>query len=357
MSGASGGAFLFLQKSLLEMYNSIILVRKCTMETDREPYLNTLQSISLGSLLDQLEIDLSHLGQQNPDQAHRMMLKMDVAAQKISDMLAAHNPVGAESAQFDYLVDSVTKNCSALVRDFGGKEALIKLRETNLPATENSWWFADYTLETQTRKTIKNFAVTLAFLIVIIGAAMVLYNTFLKPDPAVIARYNREMEVDQALAKNDFPTALAAVNQALAIGGDTSSLLILRGVVETLMGKPDQATIDFQTAEAQIGDRSIFLLTRAETWIKAGQFDPGLQDAEEAVQLDPTSPQALFYFGKANEMKQNYNVALAAYQKASDLAEQQGKAELNATIRITMAMLMQSSMGQLPGDVPTPTPR
>ena len=134
-------------------------------------------------------------------------------------------------------------------------------------------------------------------------------------------------------------------------------MLILRGVVETLMGQPDQAAVDFHTAEVQFDNLSLFLMARAETWIKTGQFDFALQDATQAVQLEPTSPQALFYFGKANEMKQNYDVALAAYQIASDLAEKQGKAELNATIRITMAMLMQSSMGQLPTAVQTPTPR
>jgi tetratricopeptide (TPR) repeat protein len=187
----------------------------------------------------------------------------------------------------------------------------------------------------------------------VIGAFVVVYDQFLKPDPVVTARYNREMQVDEALARQDLPAALIVVNQAIDLGGNTTPMLLLRGVLGTIMGQTEQAGLDFRTAETQFDDRSAFLTARSEAWLKAGQFDSALQDASDAIRLDPSSVQALFFYGKANELKQNYTVALDAYKKASDLAEQQGKSELNATIRITMAMLMQSSMAQMPTAIET----
>jgi tetratricopeptide (TPR) repeat protein len=327
------------------------------MDFDAKTYLNELQEIPVNELLDQLEVDLSHLGQYKPEQAVRMLLKMDIAFQKIQAMTTANHPAVAERAQFLYLISSIEKNCRALLRDLGGRDALFKLRESVLPAPENGWWFPDRTCDEQNRRSLRSFAITIAVLTLLVVVGGVVYNLFLKPDPLVVARYNREMELDLALERNDLPAALNAVNQAIALGGDTKSLIVRRGVVETMMAQTEQAAADFKTAEVEFGSRALFLVTRTDAWIRAGQFDAALKDATEAVALDPSSAENLYYFGKANELKQNYNAALDAYQKASDLAEKQGKAELNATIRITMAMLMQSSAAQFPTEMPTPTPR
>jgi tetratricopeptide (TPR) repeat protein len=316
-----------------------------------------LRTIPINDLLDQIEIDLSHLGQYKPEQAYWMLLRLDAAYQKISEMRAAQNPVTAESAQFDYLEKSISKNCRALIHDLGGKEAVARLREGKNPDTEFTWWNADHIDEMQTRKRMRNFAIRFTIFAGVIAVIFMLYNLFLKPDPVVAARYNYEMDAERALSKNDFPAALEAVNKAIALGGDTSSQTILRGAVETMMGQVENATADFKTAELEIGNRSIFLTARAETWIKVGKYDSALQDAAEAVVLDPSSAQALFEYGRASELTGKYSQALDAYQRASDLAEQQGRAELNATIRITLAMLMQTSPGQIPNILETSTTR
>ena len=86
---------------------------------------NEVQQVSLNDLLDQLEVEISRVGQGKPDNAQNLLVKLDAAQQKIDDMVQGKNPVKAETAQFDYLVSELKKNAEAFLQDLGGRAGFL----------------------------------------------------------------------------------------------------------------------------------------------------------------------------------------------------------------------------------------
>ncbi len=318
-------------------------------------YRENIRKMTLDDLLNQLEIDLSKVGHASPESALKMLLKMDQAYLSIDEMTRKENPVKAEAAQFKYIIDSLEKNSGNFLKDMGGNEKLQELRKKYSPRAEFTWWFLDITHQQQIRARLRNLGLTLGITALLVVVFSIVYQTFLAPDPSVTRRYSLEMDAEQALVGGDYATALISINQAVELNPQDTSMLTLRGVVYDRLGQPDQAMADFDTVENILEDREQFLLSRAGAWMKVGEFQNALQDTQDAIRENPNSAEGYFYFGKANELMQNYNKAIDAYTLASQLADQQGKVELNATIRVTMAMLMQNIPAFQTTQVPAPT--
>jgi tetratricopeptide (TPR) repeat protein len=318
-------------------------------------FLAEQNQISLNALLDQLEIDLSYVGQGNEDLAKKILYRMDVVNQKISAQEALHISVTAEKAQFEYIQKSLDKISRSLIKDLGGIYELLSLREVRKPEVNYSWWYLDKTIERKKQMAIRSILLSLTIIAMIFIALVIAFNTILKPDPAVVARYNHQLSAEEFLAKNDLNQALVEVNAGMASGGSDAMLSTMRGVIEALTGKDEEAAADYADAEKIAGARNAFLEMRAETWLRIGRLDDAMMDTQEIIRNDPESAQGYYFYAKALEMRQDNSAALINYQKASELADKQGKIELNATIRMSMAVLMQSVPANIT-DSRTPTP-
>ena len=330
------------------------------MAFDTATFLHQLQSKSLNDLLDQLEIDLSHVGQGNAENAQKILLKMDFAFQAINEMTQKGNQNKAEAAQFEYLANGLEKNAKAFLKDLGGNEKLEQLRQAYSPQKERRWWYPDEVLNRQAKKTVRTISLSIAAVAILVLILAVIYRFFLMPDPRVAATYDHQMNAQQALSQNNLPKALNEVDLALSYSPDDASLMTLRGVIEQKLGMTDISGADFTAAEEKLGNRETFLLTRAQMWQQVGDFNAALMDTQTVLQMDPTSAEGYFYQGHAEESLQDYNDAVNDYNKASELADAQGKVELNGTIRVTLAMLLQS-MPVAPSPAPqgtfTPAPK
>jgi tetratricopeptide (TPR) repeat protein len=318
-----------------------------SMLFDRNLFLEEQNAIPISDLLDQLEIDLSHIGQGNYALAEKILFRLDAVKRKISAQESMRIPVTAETAQFEYIQRSLEKNGASFIHDLGGLEKLIRLRESVKPENSSRWWFPDQFIENNRNKAIKSVVLTFVILTAVVILFFLAFNTFLKPDPIVVAQYNHQMKSEEYLAKNDLNQALTEINAAIALGEDPE-LFVIRGVIESQTGNKDAGEADFSAAEKIAGSRNIFLGLRAETWLRTRQFDKAISDTLEMIENDPDSALGFYYFAKAHELKQDYQIAVMNYQIASDLAEKQGKIELNATIRMSMAMLMQAVPANYP---------
>jgi tetratricopeptide (TPR) repeat protein len=312
------------------------------------------QTLSLDELLGQLEIDISRVGQANRDAALRMLLKMDQVFLKLAAMSQKGNAVKAEAAQFDYITASLEKNARKFLIEIGGAEQLAALRQQVAPQNDQTWWFIDLAHQRQVRATLRQALIGIGGLLAGLVLVVILYNQFFAPDPIVAKRYSLELDADQSMASGDFAKALESVDQALAIVPQDNEMLILRGVLNNRLGKAADAETDFSHAEGILNNRELFLLLRTEAWIKTGALPEGLKDVQTCIRDYPESAQGYYYYGRINELDNNYNKAIDAYNRASALAEKQGKMELNATIRMTMAMLMQSMPVAQPALTSTP---
>jgi cytochrome c-type biogenesis protein CcmH/NrfG len=325
------------------------------MTLDISAYQTELQSKLLDDLLDLIEVDLSHIGQSNPENAQKILLKMDVAYRKIQTMTRAGISVTGPATQLEYLAVSLERNARTFLRDIGGSECLQALRAVQSPESEQRWYFLDTTYHQQIRRRLRTVGISVGIIAIVLAILIGIYQRFLAPDPVVSAKYSHQVNAEQFLTQSKPDLALLEINQALALGSEDPDLIVLRGVTEDVLGQTALSTADFALAEAKIGDREAFLLMRAETWMRANLLDKGLQDATEVIRNNPSSAQGFFYVGRANELLKNYTTAIAAYEHASQLAEAQGKIELNATVRVMLAMLIQSVPPQF-GPTPQLTP-
>jgi tetratricopeptide (TPR) repeat protein len=312
------------------------------MVFDAAAYINQIRSKSLNDVLDQLEIDLSHIGQGNEESAYKILLKLDYAYQEIAEITQKDLPIKAEAAQFAYLVSGMEKNAKAFLRDMGGSGKLVQLRQANSPRKEQSWWYLDEHQRQKLNQSIRVTALTGAIIVGVLLILIVIYRTFLMPDPNVSAAYSHQMNAVQAISQNDFEKALAETSLALSFTPDDSSLLIMRAGLEQKLGMTDLSVPDFAAAEKKLGSGEAFLLTRSQMWLQVGEIQASMADAQAAIQMNPNSAEGYFILGRAYQMGQSISAAEQAFTKASDLAGAQGKTELQGTIRVTLAMLLQS---------------
>jgi len=314
------------------------------------------QSISLNELLDQLELDLSRVGEGTFENAQNLLVKMDEAQQRIETLAQKEQQVKAEAAEFDFLVTSLEKNAGKLLRDLGGAKQLDSLRKQKPTGIDSRWWYLDEIIARQRNKSISRFLVGFGIAGLLLVILIVVYDNFLKPDPSVTGKYIHQMNAEQLLSSGDYATALDEINLALGFSPTDPGLLVMRGVIQTRLGNSELASADFNTAESTLGNHVDFLLLRSQSWQAAGDLQNSLADAQEIIREDPTSAEGYFYLGRVNEVLRNYTEAINAYETASKLADSQGKSELNATIRISLAMVMQSAQGGLLDAQQTQTP-
>jgi tetratricopeptide (TPR) repeat protein len=135
--------------------------------------------------------------------------------------------------------------------------------------------------------------------------------------------------------------ALSEVEQALAVAPGDANLLTFKGVLQQKLGQNAAAEQTFAAAEAVFGNRETFLLTRGQTYLRMGQGEAALADAQAAITLNPKSAIGYLLFGQANEALENYQEAIAAYQQAGTLADAQNNPQIAAIARMNLATLMQ----------------
>ena len=313
-----------------------------------------VQKILLDDLLNQLEVDISRIGQGKLDNARNLLVKMDEAQQRIEAMVQKGIQVKAESAQFDYLVYDLEKNAKKALSDLGGSKQLDILRKQRPFGQDSRWWHLDEIVANQRKRTFTKLVIGIISSGLLIVLLTIVYNAFLKPDPAASGKYTHQMNAEQWLAQGDYDKALEEINLALGFAPSDPDLVIMRGVTQTKLGNIELATIDFNTAEKTLGNRLDFALLRSQSWFAVGDYQNSIADSQEIIEEDPTSAEGYYYYGRANELLKNYQAAINAYETASKLAQSQEKAELDATIRISLAMLMQSFPGGLPTLQQTP---
>ena len=77
--------------------------------------------------------------------------------------------------------------------------------------------------------------------------------------------------------------------------------------------------------------------------MQVGLFDDANADIDAALILNPESAEAYMFRGQILEYEGDSYGAIQAYEEASILAEEQENIELITTVRMRLAMLMQSA--------------
>jgi tetratricopeptide (TPR) repeat protein len=312
--------------------------------------------VPLGDLLDQIDAQLGKLGQGMQVDLESLLLNIDQANERIKMLEKQDRDLKAEKTQFGYIITTIQENASGFIRELGGKRTYQALRSKHNPGIEQKWWYLDDYLKQKRQKLIKNSAFIAAISIISIIIMVIIYQTFLAPDPQFIERIGYTQDAQRFLLDQNYTKALDKVNQALILLPEDPELLTLRGVIYQSLKQDVLAVDDYIKAESLFNDQETFLLTRSMDYLQANQPEYSLNDSRAVIQTNPQSAEGYFYLGKGYELKGDFLTAIEDYGIAARLAQEQNKAELAATIKMNMAMLYQSLGNQIPTPMESPTP-
>jgi hypothetical protein len=310
------------------------------------------QQKSISETLDQLEVEVSKLGQGIGVKAEEILFGLDAVRNRLDDLENQGRTAKGEEAQFEYITNTLRNNSRAFIRELGGIETLTALRSKRQPDRKAWWWFLDEIQSTKIKGTLKRWLIWVGGIIVVLIILSAIYQRFLAPSPAMQAALTYESDIENSLINGDLNGALNMANQGLAIAPDDVTLMILKGITQIKLGQTNDGTLTLSQAEKLAGNEESYLLQRALIYIRSGDSKSALSDAQSIVAINPQSAEGYFYEGLAYQNLNDIQKAYAVFDKAQALADSQGKTALVATIRLDMGLLLQN-MGMQP---PTATP-
>jgi cytochrome c-type biogenesis protein CcmH/NrfG len=302
---------------------------------------------SVSESLDQLEVDVTKLGQGFGVKAEEILYGLDAIRARLDELETQGRTAKSEEAQFEFVANTLKNNSRAFLKEIGGTKAMIVLRSKSQPDRKAWWWFLDEIRSNELKATLKRRLIWLGGIIAVLVILYLGYQRFLAPSPATQAALTYENEIENSLISGDLTGALNQANQGLAIAPEDVTLLILKGITQIKLGQTADGTQTLAQAEKLIGNQESYLLQRALIYIRSGDFKSALSDAQAVIAINPQSAEGYFYEGMAYQNQNESQNAYNAFDTAQKLADSQGKTALVATIRLDMGLLLQS-MGAQP---------
>ena len=135
------------------------------------------------------------------------------------------------------------------------------------------------------------------------------------------------------------PAALDAIETGLTKVPDEPGLLLVKGILQEAMGQKTEATESFARAEKVIQDPLSYHLGRSQLELRLNQPEKAESDVRTALEIDGNSPTAWLILGQALELQEKTAEAVAAYQRANELAFEYGDNQVVVLARLALARL------------------
>ena len=322
---------------------------------EKQPDSSLLSGMSLNEILDTIENNLGKLGEGMSVDPKKILSEMDEVSIRLKSASTQEHPHKSEEAQFEYIGKTLQKYAGLFIHTIGGTAALSTLRARHNPPAENWWWYIDQWLDQKRSSAIRKFVITAGIIVIVFASLAIVYQHFLAPSKVTQQKYDSISNAQQLMATGDYANALTQINLALASSPNDTDLLIYKGVLLVKLGQQDQANSAFAQAEKFLNNHETLLTTRTLFYLQAADPKSAMVSAQEVIKYDPKSAEGYFYLGKSQELLGDQTDALNNYNQAFNLADSQGKTELAATIKISLAMMLQSMNSQLPTPELTPT--
>ena len=205
---------------------------------------------------------------------------------------------------------------------------------------------------------MRRLGITVAVAVVMLLAAVWIYNTFLAPSPEVMLVVEANNRVEGLVTELKWAEALAVAEQALAKAPGDPDLLVWAGVLSDRQGASEQATAYLAKAAKSINDPLRFQNIVAMQRFRVGDLAGAEAEAKAALALDPENAQAYFMLANVAEARGDAQAAIAFFEKTAALAES-ADPQLTVISKMRMGMLLQSmaiNPSVQPGEAPDATP-
>ncbi len=297
---------------------------------------------SLREVLDALEQRLGSLASSTAEAALETPRLFDRAAALLEDLRARDAEIAAEETRFATVSAMYRSKAPVFLRRIGGVAALAAERERVRPAASAWWWTLDLWWAEQRRAVLQRRLKWVGLAAAVLVVAGLVYARFFAPDALTRAVFNYQFEAADLAGRGDYAGALEQVELALALKPDEPELLTLQGVLLEMLD--DAAAPEILAAAARAyGNQEQFLTTRGQLYLQMGQFEAAQQAAEALLAVNAQSPTAYLYRGMAAEALGDRQQALADYQRAGELAQEQKQHQIYVTARNLMGNLLMQT--------------
>lgn len=302
----------------------------------------------LRQLLAELKAEVGKLGHGMSRYELDLLRIFDDVDSLMTELLAEGIELEAEKTAFTTTEAVFKRKSRAFLQEIGGRENLVESRLIRNPDGDQWWWFIDDIVAEERRQSLLTSLRFGVIAVVILLALSMVYKLFLEPDPNLETRLQFEDEAIAMLVAGEFEGALSFVEKALEVAHNDPDLFTLQGVIHEGLKDEGPAARSFRAAEESFESRESFLQTRAEVYLTVGWLEEAITDIEELLTIEPNTPLNHFLQARLLEVEGKFQEAIASYTRASELAEQNGDAELAAVARILMSQLIaqQGSGGE-----------
>lgn len=283
-------------------------------------------------------VNLAHTGARALD----LLRNLDRLAELWPQLEALGIDLRPEAGRWETLQAAVRRNAPALLGELRAVGGLPRARVAQHPGGDAGWWW--YLAEEARGKAKRHWLRTglIAAGVGLLGIALVLaLRTFFPVDPAIeIARTYQTAGETKIKEQGDFAGALADFTIAASSRpGDVDNWIRL-GCVQQKLGVAG-AEESFAKAQALLGSELALRLLRATVFTDLGMLDEAQVDLDTVLAVEPDNPLAYYYVATVLEARQQYQEAMNALIRSSELAEKAEQSELAVMARYRLGILMQ----------------
>lgn len=248
--------------------------------------------------------------------------------------------VTPEKIRFQVVQRQFFKHAPAILRRLGGAEALHQFRPEDALEELQPWWFLDDYLARRRSNLLKSAGQGLVILALLTVLAVIAFNLFIRPDRNIEAHTDLYFEAYNSVTREeDFEAALVAIDEALLNVPDDAETWVFKGIILDELDRPEEADEAFHQAQALVEKPEQIAYLRSRLQLELAQPARAALLAQEAIDLNPEYAEAWLMLGLAYEDLHRLDRALAAMEKAADLADAQENGALKVMIRVNMSNL------------------
>lgn len=288
--------------------------------------------------LDQAEWRVSNLREAGP-QALELFHLLDQAARGLAELEAAGVDVRAERVRLETVQRQLRRQQSRFLTEAGA--ALQEERAAAQPDRARWWWFLDEAEARQRRRVLRRSLVGVLLVVAVLLVAWLAYDRFIAPPPEVRQAFEHSSRGESLAEEGELRAALAEFEAAAALNPDDFSLWLWQGVICFELGELHDAEEAFDTARFLCETDFDFLLNRSLAYLRLGDLEAARADVEQAVVEEPHSGWGYYLRASVAVAQEDYDAAVADLERAANLADAAGDAQLEARARTQLAMVVQ----------------
>ena len=296
----------------------------------------------LREILSSLEDRRVKLKSMNATQVLILLRDLDAVYRLFDQLETTGLNLLPEQGRFNVIQARLKKRAALLLNGLGGPNALSELRPSPSPPPEQWWWYIHDLVIQDRQRLIKRVTIGMVIFILLLAASVITYNTFLAPSPEVVARLNAENNAFDAAEVGDYREAIVILDEGLAQVPGDPGLLIFKGILHETVGQDSKAIRSFRQAQTNLNDPITFHLGRGRLKLRLNQPGRAEQDARLALELDEDSPGAWLLLGNALEFQDARFEAVPAYEKAGQLALENGDSQTVVLARMALGRISGS---------------